>query len=401
MKKLLLPLMALFLILACNREDDLDNTKATAHSFEFNAHTSGAIAGKETLPPYTLTVQLIGKDGKVLDSKIFSSSIAEHFNYKLTATTGEVTIKVSISPITIVCKDISFIPINTVTGEVGKIIEIVQLPATGVLTATYNTDTKTVVPTVPVQSHILNPDFGDKVSLMTHVQTVDNTLTEKGYRTFTFDTTGKVISSRGYKTDSQTRDENSVVIYNDAGKVVELRNTDAAGKVTIDVIQYEGDNIISTTNELEKRYEIFRYNADGKIVESTKRDNYNGNSYLRNHLFTYYANDSIRVKASDQDIADILVLNANINPLAKTIPAPFLKILSTDDDMGGFNVTNSHKEGKHDAMFDVKYEHLKDAKGRIIKQTKTFKRNEKISSTNPNMVLKTFVEVTEFQFMAK
>lgn len=403
MKKLLLGAVLAFSIVSCSKSDEIAVPTGTAHTFEFNAHTETPSTGKMargTVLSYVLTVEAINKDGKVVDSKSFTSSIAEHFNCKLSSPTGDITLRVSVAPITIVVKDISFIPKNEITEEIGEIVEFVQLPINGILTAAYNEATKVLTATVPIESHELSADFGDKVSVMTKIESIDDVIKKRGYRTFTFDNAGKIISSRGYSTDAQDKDENSIVVYNETGKIVEIKNTDKEGHTSSEVIEYDGDNIISSVNQLESRYEIYRYNTDGRIRESVKNDYYNGNTYHRTENFTYYANDSIRVKPSDSDVADILVLNDNTNPLYKTIPAAFLKILATDNDMGGYNVKSSHKEGKHNADFDVSYEYVKDSKGRVIKQTIKYKTIEMNTTPDANTI-KQHVEVTEFQYMSK
>jgi hypothetical protein len=396
MKKVLLGLVLSLGIFSCTSSDELMplSQKEDLHSFEFNAHTqipTASPTGKGINTNYTLTVEVFVEGGHKIETKTFSSNISAHFNYKFeTNYAGNVELKVTVSPAATVVKNISFIPTNEVTKEIGKYIEFDQLPATGSLTAVYNKETKQITTsTAGVEQHEVGKDFGDKLAIVKSEVAYDGQ-TESEYRTFTYDNSGKLISSFAYKSGPEGKTENAVLVY-DGDRVIKIINNDKS----VEEFTYENNNIIKSVNNNDQYYDLYRYNDTGKVREVIS----NGTNYQQSKSFDYSEAGKVIVtsKSNNQTSKIVYVLNENTNPMTKSVPAAFLKIIAIDDE-SNYNVVSKYnfeyeKEPANDPN-SVTYSYQKDAKGRVVKQIATGK--EEIEG---KMVTST--RITAFQYMAR
>jgi hypothetical protein len=396
MKKVLFGIALALSLFSCTTSDDVMPTsqKEDMHSFEFNAHTEIPMVsptGKGVNTNYTIVVEAFIEGDHKIETKTFISNILAHFNYKFqTNYAGNVELKVTVSPATTIVKNISFIPINEVTKEVGTIIEFVQLPASGTLNAVYDKTTKEISTSTPdVAYHEVDKDFGDKLSVIKTEETYDGK-SELDYRTFTYDNSGKLISSFSYKSGSDPKKENSILVYEE-DKLVKMIHNDKS----IEEYKYENGNIIESVNREEQYYDVFRYNEDGKVREMIS----NGINYKESKSYDYstVGRVIVTVRKDNEWSKIVYVLNDNVNPMAKTVPAALLKTLSTDN-KSNCNVVFQHTFGYQgepgndpNAMI---FTYEKDAKGRVVKQTATGKKEVEgkiVASTR----------VTTFQYMAQ
>jgi hypothetical protein len=396
MKKVLLGLILSMGMFSCSTSDEIVplSQKEDLHSFEFNAHTqipTASPTGKGINTNYTLTVEVFVEGDHKVETKTFSSNISAHFNYKFeTNYAGNVELKVTVSPATTVVKNISFIPTNEVTKEIGKYMEFDQLPATGSLTAVYNKETKQIsTSTAGVEQHEVGKDFGDKLAIVKSEVAYDGK-TESEYRTFTYDKSGKLISSFAYKSGPEGKTENAVLVY-EGEKLIKIINNEKS----IEEFAYENGNITTGSNKTEQYYNVYRYNEEGKIIE-IKRTGYN---QKETKLFEYPKLGKVIVSAvlNNQYSKMAYVLNDNENPMAKSVPAPFLKIIATVDE-SNYNVVSKYnfeyeKEPANDPNA-VTYSYQKDNKGRVVKQIATSK--EEIEGK-----IVTSTRITAFQYMAQ
>jgi hypothetical protein len=407
MKKIVLGIALSLGLFSCSNTDEIVTpvTETTAHSFEFNANTIVASTAKmsktakaSSATEYVLTVTAINKkDGTVIETKNFDkTSESAQFSYKFLTKTGDVELKVSISPALDIVRNIIFIPKNEVTKVAEKAIEFAKLPESGALTAAYNEATKEIKqivsvtePAVPVK--VLPADFGDKLAKIYNVETFQGQTTyEKSFRTFTYNENGKIISSYGYKGGNEGG-ENSVLVY-EGDKVVRILNTRGLESST-EVISYNEKGLISTSTNKEEGYQDeYFYNDKGEILTVSS---YNSPNFQKTH-FTYNANGTVTVQRGDER-AIVLTLNDNVNPMAASIPAPFLKTISTEA-KERYNVASEKSlEWNSTSEKDpniATYTYEKDAKGRVIKQTrygKTWNNNQLVESTL----------VTYFEYMSK
>jgi hypothetical protein len=72
---------------------------------------------------YTIVVEAFIEGNHKIETKTFTSNISAHFNYKFQTNyaSNNVELKITVSPATTIVKNISFIPTNELTKEVGKI----------------------------------------------------------------------------------------------------------------------------------------------------------------------------------------------------------------------------------------------------------------------------------------
>jgi hypothetical protein len=142
MKKIVLGIALLVSLFSCSTSDEITAPVTTdAHTFEFNAHTEIPTSSNTAIGPntnYTLVVEAFTKDGHKIASKTFAANITADFNCKFETFTGNLELKVTVSPATTVVKNISFTPTNQSTNEIGKIMEFTELPTSGSLTAVYD-----------------------------------------------------------------------------------------------------------------------------------------------------------------------------------------------------------------------------------------------------------------------
>jgi hypothetical protein len=416
MKKIVLGIALSLGLFSCSNTDEIIAPEAvtTAHSFEFNANTIVASTAKmsktakaNAATEYVLTVTAINKkDGTIIETKNFDkTSESAQFSYKFMTSTGDVELKVSISPALDIVRNITFIPKNEVTKVAEKAIEFAKLPEGGSLTAAYNEETKEIKQIVSatepkVETKVLPADFGNKLAKIYNVETFQGqTISEKSFRTFTYNENGKIISSYGYKGGNEGG-ENSVLVYNEDGKgdrVIKIENTRGT-ETSTEVVKYNEKGLIeSSENTVEGYKDQYIYNEDGKITNvysSYKNDN--GVVQTQPTRFTYNADGTVTVKRGDER-AIVLTLNDNVNPIAASIPAPFLKTISTDA-KERYNVASEkslewNSTSEKDPNIAI-YTYEKDAKGRVIKQTrygKTWNNGQLVESTL----------VTYFEYMSK
>jgi hypothetical protein len=396
MKKLILGIALSLGMFSCSTSDELMplSQKEDMHSFEFNAQAeipTSIPTAKGANTNYSIIVEVFVDGNHKVETKTFSSNISAHFNYKFeTNYAGNVELKVTVSPASTVVKNISFIPTNEVTKEIGKYIEFAQLPVTGSLTAVYSKETREISTTTPdVKYHETAKDFGDKLAVIKSESTFDGK-SEVGYRTFTYDATGKLASSFAYKSGSDSKKENSVLVY-EGDRVIKI----ITNETTIKEVAYENGNIIEKVNRAEQYYDVYRYNEEGKIREITST----GYNHKERKSFEYPKFGKIIVSTvfNNQYSKMAYVLNDNENPMAKSVPAAFLKIIATDDE-SNYNVVSKYNfEYENEPSADpntVIYSYQKDAKGRVVKQIATGK--EEIEG---KMVTST--RTTTFQYMAQ
>jgi hypothetical protein len=396
MKKVLLGMALILSLFSCTTSDDAMSTsqKGDKYSFEFNGHTEIPIlnaTGKGGNTNYTIVVEAFVDGDHKIETKTFASNITAHFNYKFeTSYAGNVEFKVTVSPATTIVKNISFISTNEKTKEVGKIIEFEQLPVSGTLNAVYDKTTKEVSSsTSGVVYREVDKDFGDKLSVIKTENSCDGK-TETHYRTFAYDNLGRLISSFGFESGSEPKRENSVLVY-EGDKVVKMINNEKSIKVH----KYENNNIVESENREEQYHDAFCYNEAGKVREVTS--NVLNQKVSKSYDYSTVGSIIVTTKTEDQLSKIVYVLNDNINPMAKTVPTPFLKTLSTDE-KNNYNVMSQHTFGYHgEPVNDPNakiFIYVKDAKGRVVKQTVTGKEE-----VQGEIVVST--RVTTFQYMAQ
>jgi hypothetical protein len=411
MKKIVLAITLSLGLFSCSTSDEIVTPVTEAHSFEFNANTivasTAKTAKKTAATEYTITVVAINKnDGTIIETKTFDkTSESAQFYYKFMTKTGDVVLKVSISPALDIVRNITFIPKNEVTKVVEKAIEFEKLPEGGTLTASYDAIKKEIEqkvsasePAVPVK--VLPADFGDKLAKIYNEETFEGQIaTEKSFRTFTYNENGKIISSYGYKGGTDGG-ENSVLVYNEDGKgdrVVKILNAHGT-ETSTEIVTYNAAGLIEKSENAAQGYnDQYVYNAEGKITNvysSYKNDN--GVVQTQVTRFTYNSDGTITVKRGDER-AIVLTLNDNENPMAKSIPAPFLKTISTEAEER-YNVA-SEKSLEWTSATEkdpniATYTYEKDAKGRVVKQTRAG------MSWNEGRLLKS-TRITYFDYMSK
>jgi hypothetical protein len=397
MKKVLFGIALALGMFSCSTSDELVplSQKEDMHSFEFNAHTeipTASPTGKGANVNYTLIVEAFVDGNHKIATKTFTSNISTHFNYKFeTNYAGNVELKVTVSPVTTIVKNISFIPVNEVTKETGKYIEFEQLPTTGILTAVYNKEAKEISTATPdVQYHEVDKDFGDKLTVV-KTEEIFNGKTESDYRTFTFDNSGKLFSSFSYKSEPESKKENSVLVY-EGGKVIKVINNETS----IEEFKYDNlGNIVEGKNVVEQYYDVYRYNEAGKVREMVS----NGLNHKETKSYDYASPGKVIVTKTwnNQSLKMVYLLNDNQNPMMKTVPEAFLKTLSTDD-KSNYNVTSQYTFGYEGQPENdpnaVTFTYEKDTKGRVVKQIAAGK--EEIEGERV-----TFKRVTVFQYMAQ
>jgi hypothetical protein len=396
MKKVLFGIVLFLGMFSCTTSDDLVplSQKEEMHSFEFNAQTDIPMASptaKGANTAYTLTVEVFVEGNHKIETKTFSSNISAHFNYKFeTDYAGNIELKVTVSPATTIVKNISFIPVNEVTKEIGKYVEFAQLPDAGSLTAVYNKENKTITTTTPdVKFHELTKDFGDKLAVIKSEAVFDGK-SETEYRTFTYDVFGKLVSSFANKSGAEGKTENTVLVY-EGDQVIKMINN----QKSIEEFTYENGNIVKSVNNEDQYYDIYRYNEAGKVKEVIS----NGTDHQQSKFYDYSEAGKVIVtsKSNNQTSKIVYVLNDNTNPMTKSVPMALLKTLSTDD-KSSYNAVSKYTFGTEGNTANdpnaMTYTYQTDAKGRVVKQIA--KGKEEMEGKMSDVT-----RTTVFQYMAK
>ncbi|KAF2333089.1 hypothetical protein [Flavobacterium daemonense] len=381
-KKILIGAMLSLGLFSCsNNDDNSSKVVAEEHSFEFNAQTDASSpTGKNAATSYTLTVEAVGKDGKVLDTKTFTGTASGQINDKLTTTTGDVEIHVKVLPATIPIKNISILPKNEKTKEPGKAIVIAALPATGEVKVNYDTIQKEIkVITQGIESFIPSDGFLDRLSAVSVETTVGTAAPVKRYKTFAYDSKGNLVSSV-YVNAGVT--EKSEYVY-EAGRLIKINKTVGA-KTTTEVLTYTGDNITLLKNELGGYQSSYVYDG-AKIVTATDT----GTNAVTSTL-SYNAQNPLRMtyKTNAMNQSLVYILNTNVDPFATSIPAAYLKLLSYKGE-DKTNIESEQVDGT--TALTATYTYEKDSKGRIVKKTRVTKDGTVVTSTS----------VTTYQYLSK
>jgi hypothetical protein len=409
MKKIVLGIALTLSLFSCSTSDEIVAPVTEAHSFDFNANTEVGSTLKtakgKAATEYVITVVAINKnDGTIIETKDFdSTSESSQFSHKFMTNTGDVELKVSISPVLDIVRNITFIPKNEITKVVEKAIEFAKLPEGGTLTATYNEATKAIEQKVSVDEpavrvKVLTADFGDKLAKIYNEEILEGQTTiEKSFRTFTYNENGKIISSYGYK-GGTNGGENSVLVYEN-DRVVKIENTRGT-EASTEIVTYNDKGLIEKSeNTVDGYKDQYTYNTDGKMTNVySSYTNEKGVVQTQVTRFTYNADGTVTVKRGDER-AIVLMLNNNENPMAKSIPSPFLKTISTE------------AKERYDVDFEkslelpagitadtdpnkATYTYEKDAKGRVVKQIRVG------MSWNEGQIVKS-TKITIFQYMSK